>query len=250
MTIEEIDALAQGLSRGQDREFFTRIWTTPATVYEHRLRALKFTGLTQVLDLGSGMGQWLRALAGLNESVTGLEYATERVVVSAEILTQMQIGNARVVQGAAEAIPFADQSFDAIFSYSVLLLTDYRKALAEAWRVLKPGGKFYFNTNGLGWYLYNLIDGHNSSANYSSRDMAVGAFANSLTYFTTGVTEPGGYVIMPQTLVLAELEALGFKILAVDGEGRINLTTDIEITPFFPGEKYGHEAVYEVLCEK
>ena len=96
------------------------------------------------------MGQWLRALAGLNESVTGLEYATERVVVSSEILTQMQIGNARVVQGAAEAIPFADQSFDAIFSYSVLLLTDYRKALAEAWRVLKPGGKFYFNTNGLG----------------------------------------------------------------------------------------------------
>ena len=251
ISFEEIQAIAEsGLTLGRDREFFARTWSTAPTLYEKRLRALGFTGLGHVLDLGSGMGQWLRALAGMNEEVTGLEYSPERVAVSSEIILRMELPNVRVIQGPAETQPFADHSFDAIFSYSVLLLTDYRKALAEAYRVLKPGGRFYLNTNGLGWYIYNLVDGHNSSENFSARDMAIETLANTIQYFATGQHRPGSSIVMPKALTLAELEKLGFKILAVDDEGKINLTGESGVSPFFPGEKYGHEAVFEILCVK
>jgi len=46
--------------------------------------------------------------------------------------------------GDAEALPFPDRSFDAYtIAFGLRNVTDIDKALAEAWRVLKPGGRFY-----------------------------------------------------------------------------------------------------------
>jgi demethylmenaquinone methyltransferase/2-methoxy-6-polyprenyl-1,4-benzoquinol methylase len=62
----------------------------------------------------------------------------------------MQVGRARgeserlsFVQGNAEALPFADWNFDAYtIAFGMRNLTHLEAALAEAFRVLKPGGRF------------------------------------------------------------------------------------------------------------
>jgi demethylmenaquinone methyltransferase / 2-methoxy-6-polyprenyl-1,4-benzoquinol methylase len=69
--------------------------------------------------------------------------------ISAEM---MEAGRARAealldrltfVQGNAEALPFADRSFDAYtIAFGIRNVTHIDQALAEAFRVLKPGGRF------------------------------------------------------------------------------------------------------------
>lgn len=46
---------------------------------------------------------------------------------------------------SAEALPVQDASFDAVFDFGILHhVIDWRKALSEVHRVLRPGGRFYF----------------------------------------------------------------------------------------------------------
>lgn len=49
-----------------------------------------------------------------------------------------------LVQCAAEALPFADASFDAILGKGILHHLDLDAAVPEIWRVLRPGGKAVF----------------------------------------------------------------------------------------------------------
>jgi SAM-dependent methyltransferase len=59
----------------------------------------------------------------------------------------------KVVIAAAESIPMPDNSFDhAVASIALCSVTDPAAALAEAWRVLRPGGTFQFleHTRGVG----------------------------------------------------------------------------------------------------
>jgi SAM-dependent methyltransferase len=52
-----------------------------------------------------------------------------------------------LIQGSALELPYADASFDAIFSHHVIEhVGDHEKHLAEAKRVLRPGGAFYVGT--------------------------------------------------------------------------------------------------------
>lgn len=51
---------------------------------------------------------------------------------------------ARVWTGDASAIPAPDETYDAVFDFGILHhIPRWRDAIAEVWRVLKPGGRFY-----------------------------------------------------------------------------------------------------------
>ncbi|MES2590523.1 MAG: class I SAM-dependent methyltransferase [Bacteroidota bacterium] len=233
-----------------DKAFFMRVWNTDPTIYKSRLKAIGFENLTHVLDAGSGFGQWAYALALLNKNVTALEYNPFRVAASSKVIQGMEINNCSFLQGSIDEIRVKDSSFDGIFAYSSILFTDYRKTLKEFYRILQPNGKLYFNANGLGWYLYNIIDGHNSTANFSSRQMGVDTIKNSLKFYTNGDLTPGTQILMLRDIVIKEMISIGYEIIAQGAEGTINLTNGIKITPFFKSEYYGEDGVFEIVAIK
>ena len=236
--------------KDNDRDFFMRVWNTDPTVYRTKLKALGFENFSHVLDAGCGFGQWTSELASLNKNVTAIEYSEQRVNASRKILEEMEISNCNFIQGSIEEIPVVDNFFDSIFAYSTILCTDYRKTLKEFYRVLKPNGTLYFNTNGLGWYLFNLIDGHNSTESFSSRQMAIDTIKESLKYYINGTHIPGTAVLMSTEIVLKDLREIGYDVIAQGAEGTINLSNNVRNTPFFKGEYYGEEGVFEMIAVK
>jgi ubiquinone/menaquinone biosynthesis C-methylase UbiE len=236
--------------RDRDKDFFYRIWDTDLEVYKSRLRAIGFSGLDMVLDAGSGYGQWTVALAEMNEYVTGVENDEERIELASMIVKKLGHRNINFNCAGLEKLGLPDNYFDGAFSYNVVSLTDYRKSLMELHRVIKRNGLLYFNLSGLGWYLYNIIDQHNPSSDFSPRQWAIEALENTLNYYTEGVHETGKSLSIPKKTVLKELEKMGFKIISEGDDGTINTEGVENIVSFFPGTKYNLEAVYEILCKK
>ncbi|MGI6037431.1 MAG: methyltransferase domain-containing protein [Limnochordia bacterium] len=99
----------------------------------------------RVLDLGCGGGfDVLRAAQQVGEEgfVYGLDMSPEMIQVSERNCSQAGITNVCFLQGELEEIPLADESIDVVISNCVLNLTeDKAKALKEAYRVLRRGGR-------------------------------------------------------------------------------------------------------------
>lgn len=247
--LDLINSLAAGMESDNKRNFFCRVWKQDPTYYQRRIRALGLEGLGTVLDAGCGFGQWSAALSTLNKRVVGLDYDRLRVNAANQIIKFTGLTNVSFASGSVEDLPFAGGSFDGVFSYSVIYHTDYRRTLREYSRSLRHGGILYFCTNGLGWYLHNILDTHNDAADFSSRDMSVCALKNSITYYGVNSRESGSSIVMTSSIVRKELLELGFAILAMGAEGSIGRDTH-RCQSFYPETLYGQENVWEVLCRK
>lgn len=96
-------------------------------------RALDGFDRPMVLDLGCGKGRFARRLGALGVSVVGLD-------LSAQMLAEAE-GLDRV-RASARALPFACKTFDAVIAIETFEhIGDIDAAIAEARRVLKPGGR-------------------------------------------------------------------------------------------------------------
>ena len=98
-----------------------------------------------VLDIGCGAGvdSLVAAhLVGAGGRVVGLDVTAAMVERARAHLARLGLTNVTFQVGEAEALPFPDNDFDAVISNGVFNLTlDKEKALHEAHRVLKPGGR-------------------------------------------------------------------------------------------------------------
>lgn len=89
----------------------------------------------RVLDNGSGLGTWIKAFEPYGGRNFGLEVEIERIESS------VTRGDG-VLQGVGEKLPYADNSFDTIFSNEVIEhVDDDRECMREMVRVLKPNGR-------------------------------------------------------------------------------------------------------------
>ncbi len=100
----------------------------------------------RVLDVGSGtgrLGAWVADLVAPHGSVIGIDPLPLRV----ELANAKQVANFISYVGVAEDLSqFEDARFDAVFLNSVFHWVDNKpKALAEAFRVLKAGGRLAVN---------------------------------------------------------------------------------------------------------
>jgi SAM-dependent methyltransferase len=99
-----------------------------------------------VLDLGSGGGIDVLLSArrvGPSGKVYGLDMTDEMLALARENQRKAGVTNVEFLKGDLENIPLPEASVDVIISNCVInLSTDKDRALREAFRVLKPGGRF------------------------------------------------------------------------------------------------------------
>ncbi len=99
-----------------------------------------------VLDLGSGGGIDVLLSAkrvGPTGKAYGLDMTDEMLALARENQRKAGIENVEFLEGEIEQIPLPDNTVDVIISNCVINLSaDKDRVLAEAFRVLKPGGRF------------------------------------------------------------------------------------------------------------
>ena len=104
------------------------------------LEALGDVSGKSVIDIGCGEGRFSRLLSELGATVTGIDL-TEALIKRARSVGSKRetylLGDAETLDGVS------DESFDLAVSYIVLVdLLDYRRSIRQAYRVLRPGGRF------------------------------------------------------------------------------------------------------------
>lgn len=134
------------------REYYERYWTSgeeaPPDVdllTEDRVKIfLRYSKgrRGRLLDAGCGAGRVMALLAAAGNRVTGID-------VSLRALEKARAhSSAGTVAGVLDSsLPFADETFDTVFSSEVIEhLLDVPTALAEMRRVLRPGGRLFLST--------------------------------------------------------------------------------------------------------
>ncbi len=142
-----------------------------APTYDSRYRLNQFSEIEQallqfigdqpardVLEAGCGTGHWLGILHGRGHRVTGLDF-------SAQMLAQAHtsLPGVGLIRGQAERLPFPPEFCDRVFYINAIHhFNDKAAFLAEALRILRPGGKVF--TVGIDphrregrWYIYDYF---------------------------------------------------------------------------------------------
>ncbi|NJN39977.1 MAG: class I SAM-dependent methyltransferase, partial [Gammaproteobacteria bacterium] len=95
---------------------------------------------TDLLDVACGPGYVAAAASALGARSTGLDFAPNMVRLASSNYPTLAFR-----QGDAEALPFEAGAFDAVtINFGILHFPDADRALAEAFRVLRPGGRLAF----------------------------------------------------------------------------------------------------------
>src|SRR4051812_9406012 len=88
----------------------------------------------RILDIGCGIGTYVRRFREFSDDVYGVDVEEERVAEASLTLPNIQVAR-------GEALPFANDFFDLVFSNEVIEhVDDDRETAREAVRVTKPGG--------------------------------------------------------------------------------------------------------------
>lgn len=114
-----------------------------------------------LLDCGSGPGSITADLASLVApgQVVGIDIGEEEVERARAYAAETGIANVTFRVGDVYALPFADSIFDAVFSNALLdHLRSPQQAIAEMYRVLKPGGVLGVRTADRDGYLLTPRD--------------------------------------------------------------------------------------------
>src|SRR2546423_4243210 len=97
----------------------------------------------RVLDVATGTGMVAaELLARADCSVVGIDQSAEMLSAARARFASKDRSRIQLVEGEAEALPFADASFDALtFTYLLRYVEDPRATMLELARVVRPGGR-------------------------------------------------------------------------------------------------------------
>ncbi|MCX7045114.1 MAG: class I SAM-dependent methyltransferase [Candidatus Sumerlaeota bacterium] len=142
---------------GQCWDANAEAWTTLARmgcdVYRDRVNTPAFMAMLpdvnglHGLDIGCGEGHNTRLVVSRGARMTALDYSLRFIrAACAPPDTPKTENHIGYLQASGLAAPFRDRAFDfAIATMSLMDMPRQEEAIAEAWRVLKPGGFFQFS---------------------------------------------------------------------------------------------------------
>jgi SAM-dependent methyltransferase len=111
-----------------------------------RIRSLIPAQGGRMLELGSGFGTFVAYAARWeNVQVFGIEPNPDSAAICRQVQKEVGLSGNRITRAVGENLPFPSESMDLVYSITVLEhVTDPARVLAEAVRVLKPGGYLHF----------------------------------------------------------------------------------------------------------
>ena len=181
-----------------------------------------------VLDLGSGGGIDVLLSAkrvGVKGKAYGLDMTDEMLALARQNQARAGVTNVEFLKGEIENIPLPDNSVDVIISNCVINLSaDKSKAIAEAFRVLKPGGRFAVSDV--------VVRGDVPDPIRKSMELWVGCVAGALeeneyrrilsaTGFTNVDVEPTRIYEFEDAKAVLSADGLNTEVLAREVGGRI-----------------------------
>ncbi len=113
------------------------------------LELLELTAEDHYLEIGCGGGVLIRSALETATFAAGIDHSPDMVEVSRESNTKsVAAGRAEIVQGDVAALPWKDERFSAAASANMFFFVEQpQQALAEIYRVLRPGGRFAMVTS-------------------------------------------------------------------------------------------------------
>lgn len=108
-----------------------------------------------ILDIGCGGGLLSNLLAQKGHQVTGVDLSTKSLQIAQHADCTRSVC---YIAAPAETLPFADHSFDVVCAMDLLEhVDDPTRVIAEASRVLKTGGRFFFHTFNRTWLSWLVV---------------------------------------------------------------------------------------------
>jgi SAM-dependent methyltransferase len=138
--MDQLDRVRQEFSRQADH-FAASPAITDGELTRKFVDAVGGRGTGRVLDLACGPGIVSAALAAAAREVVAFDLTPEMLRKARERCAAEGLANVTFREGSATELPFADESFDAVVSrLAIHHFAEPEKVLAEAFRVLAPGG--------------------------------------------------------------------------------------------------------------
>jgi len=109
---------------------------------EDAIAAANLQAGATILDVACGPGTLALKVAGKVQAVYGIDFSALMLNIFQQNIARSGHQNITIQHGDAQALPYADNSFDAAFSMFGLMFFPARcKGFSEIYRTLKPGGR-------------------------------------------------------------------------------------------------------------
>ncbi|KKQ18778.1 MAG: hypothetical protein US31_C0002G0123 [Berkelbacteria bacterium GW2011_GWA1_36_9] len=212
------------------------MFKNPPSYFRKRLEKIGFFGKDKImLDAGCGAGYWSIAGTYLNKKVYGIDITPKYLAYAKILKSRFKKRNLGLILGKIEKLPYENNFFDYIISYSVWMFTDKNQSLKEFYRVLKPGGKLYLGSiTGPAWYPGLIIKG----LKLGRRELIISGFISIFRGLPLSTKKTGQI-----------LERNNFQVLEIAGDGEIG-EQKIKVKPILPAKFLGFWNIYEILAIK